>query len=145
MTGHIPFYLLGLISIIYWRQTSVEIQFDSSDNVTAGFSEVSLQLYSDRKVNLVFGESVGVGQNEAGGIYRWEKNTVQGQWRLKGNLIHVSIDTTKEFVTRTFEFKQFHARGQRLTTDGTLVFPVNADSVIINDIPCLRTKMKEKK
>ncbi|MBI3220579.1 MAG: hypothetical protein HYZ44_13780 [Bacteroidetes bacterium] len=145
MTGHIQFYILGLISIINWGQKSVEIQFDSSDNVTAGFSEISLQLHSDRKVNLVFGESVGVGQNEAGGIYKWETNTVHGKWRVKGNLIYVSIDSTKEFIKRTFEFKQFRALGQRLTTEDILVFPVNADSVIINDIPCLRIKMKEKK
>ena len=113
--------------------------------MTAGFSEISLQLYSDKKVNLVFGESIGVGQTEAGGIYKWERNTVRGQWRIKDNLIHVSIDSTKEFVKRTFEFKQFRARGQRLATDGTLIFPVNADSVIINDIPCLRTKKKKNK
>ena len=145
MTGHIPFYLLGLISVIYWGQKSVEFQFDSSDNVTAGFSEISLQLNSDKKVNLVFGQAVQIGQHAGGGKYKWDRDTVRGQWRIKDNLIHVSIDSTNEFVKRTFEFKQFHARGQRLTTDGTLVFPVNADSVIINDIPCLRTKKEKKK
>ena len=145
MTGHIPFYLLGLISIIFFRQKSVEYQFDSFDNVTAGFPQISLQLNSDKKVNLIFGKAVQIGEHFGGGVYKWVRDTVSGKWRIKDNFIHVSIDSTKEFVNRTFAVNQFQARGQRLTTEGTLVFPVNANSVIINDIPCLRIKKKKKK
>jgi hypothetical protein len=125
---------------MFWGQKSIDFQFDSSDNVTAGFSEISLQLNSNKNVNLIFGQAVHVGEHAGGGVYRWDRDTIRGQWRIKDKLIHVSIDSTNEFIKRTFQFKRFHARGQRLTTDDTLVFPINADSVIINDIPCLRTK-----
>ena len=77
------FYLFGLIALIASGQKTIEFQFDSSDNVTAGFSDISLQMNSDKKVNLVFGQSVGVGETAAGGIYRWDIDTVRGQWRIK--------------------------------------------------------------
>lgn len=145
MTVRIPFYIFGLISSMFLGQKSIDFQFDSSDNVTAGFSEISLQLNSNNKVNLIFGQAVHVGETAGGGIYRWDRDTIRGQWRIKDKLIHVSIDSTNEFIKRTFQFKRFHARGQRLRTDNTLVFPINADSVIINDIPCLRTNKEMNK
>jgi hypothetical protein len=136
-------YLLGLISFILSGQTTIEFQFDSSDYVTAGFSEITLQLNSNKKANLVFGQAVQVGEHAGGGIYKWDRDTVRGQWRIADNLIHVSIDSTKEFLNKTFECRRFHARGQRIINGTTLVFPVQADSVIINDVPCLRTKKKK--
>lgn len=137
---HLQFYILGLFCLAFYGQKSIDFQFDSSDSVTAGFSEISLQLCSDKKVNLVFGESVGVGQTEAGGIYRWDSDTVRGQWKIKDNLILISLDSKAGTIKETFGQTRFHARGQRIIDGKTVAFPIHADSVIIRDIPCLRVK-----
>jgi|GEM_PF-3646068 len=140
MIGHLRFYLLRFLSLVLCGQKSIDFQFDSSDYVTAGFSEISLQLNSNKKANLIFGKAKQVGGHAGGGIYKWDRDTVRGQWKIKDNLIFVSFESKAKSVENIFIEKRFKARGQKIINETTLAFPTQADSVIITDIPCLKVR-----
>jgi hypothetical protein len=112
-----------------------EQHYKSTDNLTGGFNDFSLDLYSDGKLVLTVTTSVNTQESYSGVIRETFTKKVNGKWSIKNNRINYVLYTPKSSVDSIFLNSDFN----ELMSRQLIEFNQNRDTVWIYGIPCPQT------
>jgi len=116
--------------------------YKSSDEVTGGFYDFSLDLMSNGKLELSIEVSTPIIQSESGVEWQSSSNIIRGKWFIEGKKINYVLDKSISYIDSIFSTKDFV-----FTNEGkpTIVFSSKFDTAYIYGIPCVATKIISKK
>ena len=125
---------LLIINILFLAcsQDSKEFHFKSQDELTGGFSDYQLDLYSDNKLKLKIEFSKEDEYTDGGAIRSSIKEELTGAWHLKNNTINYKFDQRKSFIDSIVNEIRFNKK------DSILRFSNKLDTAYIFGIPCVK-------
>lgn len=109
--------------------------YKSLDNVTGGFNDFSLDLFSDGKLALIIKTSKAVHETDSGTTWEIITKTVNGTWNINNKKINYSLDKPESSVDSVFintGFNEFMSRP-------ILIFSQKQDTAFIYGLPCILT------
>lgn len=131
-----------LIIIIFFlfvscKEDLSERHYKSTDEVTGGFNNFSLDLNSNGKLELTIEVSIQVKQSEAGEEWETNSKTVTGKWDIKNERIDYAFDEPKSSIDSIFVNTNFGNIDKPLIT-----FSQKLDTAYIYGIPCIKVDKK---
>ncbi len=108
--------------------------YRSPVEATGGFYNFSLELKSDRKLELSIEVSIQVTQSEEGEVWESNSKIITGKWVLNNKQINCSLDEPKSDIDSIFINTEFNNIDKPV-----VVFSQNLDTAFIYGIPCLLT------
>lgn len=112
-----------------------ERHYKSSDEVTGGFNDFSLDLFSNGTLRLTIETSVVIEEKETGTIWETKPKIVTGRWYLIDKRFNYMFDESESSIDSIFintDFIDFIKKP-------ILNFSQALDTVYIYGIPCLLT------
>jgi len=106
--------------------------YRSPVEATGGFYSFSLELKSDRKLELSIEVSIQVTQSEEGEVWESNSKNITGKWVLNNKQINCSFDEPKSDIDSIFINTEFNNIDKPV-----VVFSQNLDTAFIYGIPCL--------
>ena len=127
-------FIIIIISILVSCKSNLtEKHYKSTDEITGGFNNFSLDLFPSGTLRLTIETSFVIEENDTGIIWETKPKTVTGNWYLKDQKIIFSFDEPNTSIDSIFintDFIDF-------INNPILEFSQEFDTAYIYGIPCL--------
>ena len=105
--------------------------YNSSEDVTGGFYDFSLELKKDGELKLNIRTFNQVSQSDTGEVWQSNNKTLSGKWFKDKKSIKYIFDKPKPYI-----YSLFFNNGFINVNESVLIFSPNIDTAFIYGIPC---------
>jgi len=127
-----------LMFFISCKSILSERHYNSTDEVTGGFNNFTLDLHTDGTLILKIETSVATDVNETGSNWEKKQKKIEGNWNIKDEKIEYSLKGSKSSIDSIFFDTDFYA----LIKNPILSFSAQLDTAYIYGIPCSMSNNK---